>query len=128
MLPRSVDSSRQGRSPLLTANDHRASRRNQILLLAQMRVDGESVCFGIRIRDLSAGGLRAQFAECRLSDARIAVEIRNIGWVKGSVVWQDGAQIGIRFDTPIDPDRARIAVTGSFATPSPPPRVLQRRV
>ena len=112
----------------MTANDHRASRRNQILLLAQMRVDGESVCFGIRIRDLSAGGLRAQFAECRLSGARIAVEIRNIGWVGGSVVWQDDAHIGIRFDAPIDPGKARIAVTGSFASSPSPQSVAHRRV
>lgn len=112
----------------MTAKDHRASRRNQILLLAQLRVDGEATTFGIRIRDLSAGGLRAQFAECRLCGARIAVEIRNIGWVEGSIVWQDGAHIGIRFDTPIDPDKARIAVTGNFASPPSPQGVVQRRV
>lgn len=63
----------------MTANDHRASRRNQILLLAQLRVDGEAMSFGIRIRDLSTGGLRAQFSECRLTGCRMAVEIRNIG-------------------------------------------------
>ena len=109
-------------------DDHRATRRNQILLLAQLRVEGEAVVFGIRIRDLSAGGLRAQFAECRLGRARVAVEVRNIGWVTGSVVWQDGAHIGVRFDSPIDPDKARIAVTGSFAPPPPPPRVALRRL
>ena len=112
----------------MTANDHRASRRNQILLLAQMRVDGESVCFGIRIRDLSAGGLRAQFAERRLGKVRIAVDIRNIGWVNGSVVWQNDTHIGIRFDTPIDPEKARITVTGSFASPPSPQSVVHRRV
>lgn len=93
-----------------------------------MRVDGETTNFSIRIRDLSAGGLRAQFAECRLTGARIAVEIRNIGWVNGRVMWQNDAHIGIRFDTPIDPEKARITVTGSFAAPPPPPRVVQRRL
>ena len=109
-------------------DDHRASRRNLILLLAQLRVEGEATVFGIRIRDLSSGGLRAQFAECRLGRARVAVEIGNIGWVKGSVVWQTDAHIGVRFDTPIDPEKARIAVTGSFAPPPPPPRVTLRRI
>ena len=112
----------------MTANENRANRRNQILLLAQMRVDGEATTFGIRIRDLSAGGLRAQFAECRLCGARIAVEIRNIGWVNGRVVWQNDAHVGVRFDTPIDPDKARIAVTGSFASPPSPQSVVHRRV
>ena len=93
----------------MTDTDHRASRRNQILLLAQLRMDDEALSFSIRIRDLSAGGLRAQFAECRLGGARVAVEIRNIGWVKGSVVWQNDAHIGVRFDSPIDPEKARIA-------------------
>ena len=123
-----VDSSRLGRSPLLTADDHRSSRRNRILLLAQMRVDGETTKFDIRIRDLSAGGLRAQFAGCQLNGTRIAVEIRNIGWVKGRVVWQDDAHLGVRCDSPIDPDKARIAVTGNYASPPPLTRVAQRRL
>ena len=58
----------------------------------------------------------------------MAVEVRNIGWVAGSVVWQNGAHIGVRFDSPIDPDKARIAVTGSFAPPPHPPRVALRRI
>lgn len=112
----------------MTADDQRSSRRNQILMLAQLRLDGVSEPLTIRVRDLSAGGLRAHYAGPRLSRVRLAVEIRNLGWIPGSVAWQDGAHIGIRFDNPIDPEATRIAVTGNLAAPVPSPAVNQRRV
>lgn len=97
-------------------------------MLAKLRIDGDPEPVTIRIRDLSAGGLRAQFAGPRLGRVRLAVEIRNIGWVEGSVAWQNDAHIGICFDTPINPEVSRISVTGSFAAPAPPLRVVQRRL
>lgn len=112
----------------MTATDHRASRRNQIPMLAQLRIEGEAGLLAIRIRDLSAGGLRAQYAGSTLDGIRIEVELRNIGWVEGRIVWQDERHVGIRFQAPIDSEQARIAVTGNFAAPASPQRVLQRRV
>lgn len=110
---------------MLSDPDQRSSRRDHILMLAKLRVGGNPEPLTIRIRDLSAGGLRAQFSGPRLGRARLAVEIRNIGWVEGSVAWQNDEYIGIRFDTAINPERSRIAVTGSFP---PPVHAIQRRV
>lgn len=111
----------------MTATDQRATRRDRILLLARMRVEGEAESCGIRIRDLSAGGMRAQFAGRALQNLRVAIEIRNLGWVEGRVAWQGAEHIGVRFDTPIDPEKARIAVTGGYLAPAPA-GVGQRRL
>lgn len=112
----------------MTAPDQRASRRDRILLLARLRVEGELESHAIRIRDLSAGGMRAQFSGRALADTRVAIEIRSLGWVEGRVAWQDADYIGVRFDAPIDPEKARIAVTGAYQTPPPPPSMVQRRL
>ena len=112
----------------MSAADQRSSPRDRILLLAQLRVAGEVQVYAIRIRDLSAHGLRAQFAGRLLDGVPIAVELRNLGWVEGRVVWQEADMIGVRFEQPIDPDKARIAVTGAYQVPTSGPDPTQRRL
>lgn len=112
----------------MSAADQRTSPRDRILLLARLRVDGESEISAVRIRDLSAGGMRAQFSGRNLDQTKVAVEIRNLGWVAGRIAWQRGDMIGVRFDEAIDPDRARIVVTGAYQTPATGTDPTQRRL
>lgn len=112
----------------MAATDQRISHRDRILLLAQLRVAGETEIHAVRIRDLSATGLRAQFTGRALDHIRVAIEIRNLGWIDGRVAWQGADTIGIHFDEPIDPDKARIAVTGAYHVPEAAPDLSRRRL
>ena len=112
----------------MTASDQRTSPRDRILLLARLRVAGEAEIYAVRIRDLSAGGMRAQFSGRALDQNNVAIEIRNLGWVEGRVAWQRADMIGVRFAEPIDPDKARIAVTGAYQVPATGPDPAQRRL
>ena len=112
----------------MSAAEQRTSPRDRILLLGRLRVAGEAEIHAVRIRDLSAGGMRAQFSGRPLGHTQVAVEIRNLGWVEGRVAWQNADMIGVRFAEPIDPERARIAVTGAYQAPVPGPHVNQRRL
>ena len=112
----------------MTASDQRTSPRDRILLLARLRVAGEAEIYAVRIRDLSAGGMRAQFSGRPLDQCEVAIEIRNLGWVEGRVAWQRADMIGVRFAEPIDPDKARIAVTGAYQVPATGPDPAQRRL
>lgn len=104
------------------------SPRDRILLLARLCVEDDAEIYAIRIRDLSAGGMRAQFSGRPLGRTKVAVEIRNLGWVEGRVAWQNADTIGVRFDKPIDPEKARISVTGAYQAPTSGPHVNQRRL
>lgn len=112
----------------MTAAEQRTSPRDRILLLARLRVEGEAEICAIRIRDLSAGGMRAQFSGRPLGHTKVAVEIRNLGWVEGRVAWQDADTIGVRFAELIDPEKARIAVTGAYQAPATGLDSTQRRL
>lgn len=112
----------------MSATEQRIDPRDRILLLARLRVQGEAEIYAIRIRDLSANGLRAQFAGRPLDRTNVTIEIRNLGWVDGRVAWQDAQTIGIRFAEPIDPDKARIAVTGAYLVPATAPDPTRRRL
>ena len=112
----------------MTAEDQRTSRRDRILLLARLRIEGEVEVYDVRIRDLSAGGLRAQYVGSPLDKARVAIEIRNLGWVEGIIAWHKAGFIGVRFNRSIDPEKARIAVTGEYAPPRPSSQAVLRRL
>jgi hypothetical protein len=112
----------------LTAPEQRASRRDRILLLARLRVHGDEDIHAIRIRDLSADGLRAQCTGLVIANRRVEIEIRNLGWVEGRVAWHNEEYIGVRFAKPIDPEKTRIAVTGAYQAPPPSWNANHRRL
>lgn len=61
----------------------------------------------IRVRNLSAGGMMADFSGNLPKGAPLTVELRNLGQISGRVAWVADAQIGISFDTMIDPQAVR---------------------
>lgn len=69
-----------------------------------------------RVRNLSAGGMMVEFHEVPDLDLvpgdQVVAELRNIGRVNGAVAWIDGRRLGMRFEKPIDPERARRPVGG----------------
>ncbi len=83
--------------------DTRQVNRDSLFLLAQLRVDGQDTIFRVKVRNLSAGGMMAEGEAKVMRGSLVMVELRNIGWVEGSVAWKQGDRFGIAFVDEIDP-------------------------
>ena len=91
------------RSETMDDVETRQANRDSMFLLARVRVDGEDVSHRAKVRNLSAGGM---MAECDAAVSRgtlVSVELRNVGWVEGSVAWTQNNRFGIAFVDAIDP-------------------------
>lgn len=93
--------------------DTRQVGRDSLFLLAQVRVDGQEQVDRVKVRNLSAGGMMAEGDVDVMRGARVEVELRNVGWVAGTVAWIQGNRFGIAFVDEIDPKLARAPVAGS---------------
>jgi hypothetical protein len=77
-----------------------ATRHLTILRVGVLVAGGErELCL---IRNISAGGLMAHVYSRRGSGESVTVELKSNECIPGRVVWSEGPNIGIAFDTPID--------------------------
>ena len=83
--------------------DTRQVNRDSLFLLAQVRVDGQEEVTRVKVRNLSAGGMMAEGEAKVVRGSLVGVELRNIGWVEGSVAWKQDTRFGIAFVDEIDP-------------------------
>ena len=83
--------------------DTRQVNRDSLFLLAQVRVDGQDSVSRVKVRNLSAGGMMAEGDSKVVRGSLVAVELRNVGWVEGSVAWKQDNRFGIAFVDEIDP-------------------------
>lgn len=101
--------------------DTRQLGRDSLFLLAHLRFEERGEVYRIKVRNLSSGGMMAE-ADLRVSTGQAAqVELRNIGWVDGTVAWKADGRFGLAFAEEIDPKLARAPVSGS-ANDSDTPR------
>lgn len=84
--------------------------RDSLLLLAQLRVDGGETEYRIKVRNLSAGGMMAEGNAPVTRGALVAIALRNLGWVDGTVAWKQDDRFGIAFVEEIDPRLVRAPV------------------
>jgi hypothetical protein len=89
--------------------DQRHISRDSLFVMAGLRLAGQSREHRIKVRNLSAGGLMAEGALRVARGTAVCVEVRNIGWVDGSVAWVQDNRFGVAFDRDIDPLEARAA-------------------
>lgn len=101
----------------------RQVNRDSLFLLAQLRVDGQETVHRIKVRNLSAGGMMAEGDAKVLRGALVSVDLRNIGWIEGSVAWKQDDRFGIAFVDEIDPKKARAPVTIKTTAPSTAPNM-----
>jgi hypothetical protein len=87
--------------------DTRHVNRDSLFLLAQVRVVGQDDVYRVKVRNLSAGGMMAEGAARVSRGAPVQVELRNLGWVDGTVAWTQDDRFGIAFLEEIDPRLAR---------------------
>ena len=87
--------------------DTRQVNRDSLFLLAQLRVDGQDAVYRVKVRNLSAGGMMAEGDARVMRGSLVMVELRNVGWVEGSVAWKQDNRFGIAFVDEIDPSVVR---------------------
>ena len=101
----------------MTDNDHRQIARDSLFVMADLRIDGIEGEHRIRVRNLSAGGLMAEGGPTTQRGQAAWVNVRNIGWVEGSVAWVQDSRFGIAFREDIDPQLARAPIEPGERTP-----------
>jgi hypothetical protein len=104
----------------------RSNARDSLLLTAQFKVEGHPIT-QVRVRNLSSGGLMAEYAAPVTSGTPVAVEVRGVGWISGRIAWTAEGRLGVAFDAEIDPLLARKPVGQGKHTPSFVKPILPRR-
>lgn len=95
------------RAPDAGSDPQRKRRRDSLFLSAQIRIDGVEQPEPVRVRNLSEGGLMADLPHGASVGATVELVLRGIGPVIGRVAWCTAGRIGVAFDHPIDPQKAR---------------------
>ncbi|MFA5966192.1 MAG: PilZ domain-containing protein [Sphingomonas sp.] len=106
---------------------NRQDARDSLFLMADMRVPGTREVLPIRVRNLSPGGLMADYPDGLDQGMAIEFEVRGIGWVTGHVAWSAAGRIGVAFDRQIDPMLARKPVGMGAKTPVYVKPIMPRR-
>jgi hypothetical protein len=94
----------------------RNGSRDSLLLSAVLRMEGADVT--VRVRNLSSGGLMAEYAQPIAQGTPVQVEVRGVGWVNGRIAWTAEGRIGIAFEREIDPLAARKPVAPGRPAPA----------
>jgi len=98
--------------------DTRHINRDSLFLMADVRLEGDSACHRVKVRNLSAGGMMAEGEVSVTRGARVSVDLRNVSKVEGSVAWVQDNRFGVAFAREIDPKAPRTAVgNGDLAAP-----------
>jgi hypothetical protein len=105
----------------------RAAERHSLFLHATLR-RGDGPPLTMRIRNLSSGGMMAEIGEPFENGDHVAIELRGIGSLDGTVMWREDKRIGIAFAREIDPRMARktVAVRTAATPATVAPRTVRR--
>ncbi|MBX7536392.1 PilZ domain-containing protein [Qipengyuania flava] len=99
---------------MMPDTDLRNEKRDSVLMMAQLTVEGAGASERVKIRNLSNSGIQVEGPVLAGEGQRAVVSIRQIGDVGGTVTWTRSARIGIRFDEPIKADAARTSLVGDM--------------
>ena len=116
----------------MTGVETRSVARDSLFLLADIRVEQNPEVHRVRVRNLSDGGMMGEGHLRVQRGHRLAVELRNIGEIGGTVAWVQDNRFGVAFDEEIDSQKARRPlqtaeepgtgiVKASWAHRAPPP-------
>ncbi len=103
----------------------RNGARDSLLLTAQIKIEGAAP-IQVRVRNLSAGGMMAEYAAPIAIGTRLEGEVPGVGWVAGRIAWAAEGRVGVAFDQEIDPLAARKPVGTGKTTPTYAKPVLGR--
>lgn len=86
---------------LLDLPDERLSARHPVRLRAIVRYG--TLLRRVTVTDLSIGGFRMTLDDRLVPGAPVELRMKGLAPLQGSVVWQDGDQVGCRFAADIHP-------------------------
>lgn len=96
---------------MMETAENRDELRDSLFLSADISVFGSGETQKIRVRNLSAGGMKAE-GELPVSlGEHVVIHLSNIGDVPGEIAWKKEGSFGIAFSDPIDPKLARKPVS-----------------
>lgn len=96
----------------------RSADRDSLFMQANVLVPGQQAPVPVRVRNLSPGGMLAEAPIRGLAQgATLEVELRNVGFVPGRVVWVGEGKFGIAFDHSVDPQAVRRQVVQKMEVP-----------
>jgi hypothetical protein len=96
----------------------RSADRDSLFLQANLILPGQAVPLAVRVRNLSAGGMLAEAPSRGIAQGMvIEIELRNVGFVPGRIVWIGEGKFGIAFDHPVDPQAVRRQVVQKMEVP-----------
>lgn len=106
--------------PVPVMDKRRSAKRHNFMLRATLGRDGERALPG-RVRDLSSDGLKIELDAAPLRPFMLGnmviVELRGVGQVEAQIVWRRMHWYGVRFEHPVDPDKALKPVGAGRGTP-----------
>jgi len=102
----------------MAGNEQRQINRDSLFMLACLRLDGRDPVRRVKIRNLSSGGLMAEGDMRVVSGTPLEIELRNVGWVGGTVAWVQDNRFGIAFNEEIDARSVRAAQAPANADPA----------
>ncbi|MCB5425615.1 PilZ domain-containing protein [Altererythrobacter sp. CC-YST694] len=84
--------------------DTRQMSRDSLFVLAKIKVEGDlkGTEHRVKVRNLSSGGMMAEGNVKVVRGSLVTVELRNIGWVDGTVAWKQDDRFGIAFLENVD--------------------------
>ncbi len=92
---------------MLDKTENRARARESLFQFAEIILGDGTQWHKVRVRNLSANGMKAEGNVCVAPGDALQIRISNIGALRGKVAWADGTSFGVAFDTAIDPKQAR---------------------
>ncbi|HEU4821007.1 MAG TPA: PilZ domain-containing protein [Qipengyuania sp.] len=97
-------------SIVMPSVETRNFERDSLFLMAELVLDGGVAAGRVTVRNLSAGGMMIEGAPRLVRGTRVALDLRNIGPVLGTIAWTQGRRTGVAFDDEIDPKQVRTQV------------------
>ena len=91
--------------------EQRQIARDSLFVMVDVRLDGSPDEHRVKMRNLSAGGMMGEGDVRVTRGAVIFVNIRNLGWIEGTVAWLQDNRFGLAFRDEIDPILARDPVS-----------------
>lgn len=86
----------------MVTTDARNLARENLFLLADLWIEGESDAHRIKVRNLSAGGMMGDGRVAIVRGHHIRVNLPGVGEVTGTVAWVQQTRFGVAFDREID--------------------------
>ena len=99
--------------------------RASMLLVAEVRI-ASGAAQRVVLRNISATGLMVEMDEPPHRGSFVALNLGDLGWTCGTVVWRVGRRFGVMFDEAIDP--ASVRRTVGIIPQAPQPSPLRRPV